>query len=187
MIDENVNFFKFENSYKVYNENGEIVGNIVQKMSLGQKLLRMLLNKAMLPFSLEIRNANNEVEATIHRGWTFFMSKITIKNADEQAIGFVAQKFKWFKPTFKIQDQSGTEIAKITGDWKAWNFSIQDNTEVEIGTISKKWNGAAKEIFTSADKYVVELLPNYNSNATNKMSVLATAITIDMVLKESKN
>ena len=43
-----------------------------------------------------------------------------------------------------------------------------------------------KEVFTSADKYIVELLPIYNSNHENKMAILATAITIDMVLKERK-
>jgi uncharacterized protein YxjI len=186
LIDEKVNFFKFENQYNVYNESGEAIGKIAQKLSFGDKILRMLLNKAMLPFSLEIKNANEEVEASIHRGWTFFMSKIAINNAQGIAIGSITQKFKLFKPTFKIQDALGNEIAEISGDWKAWNFNIQDNTQAPIGTISKKWNGAMKEVFTSADKYIVELFPIYNSNPENKMAILATAITIDMVLKERK-
>jgi len=186
LIDEKVNFFKFENQYNVYNESGEAIGKIAQKLTLGDKILRMLLNKAMLPFTLEIKNANNEVEASIHRGWTFFMSKIAIHNAQGIAIGSIVQKFKLFKPTFKIQDALGNEIAEISGDWKAWNFNIQDNTKAQIGTISKKWNGAMKEFFTSADKYIVELFPIYNSNPENKMAILATAITIDMVLKERK-
>jgi len=186
LIDEKVNFFKFENQYNVYNESGEAIGKIAQKLSFGDKILRMLLNKAMLPFSLEIKNANDEVEASIHRGWTFFMSKIAIHNAKGIAIGSITQKFKLFKPTFKIQDALGNEIAEISGDWKAWNFNIQDNTQAQIGTISKKWNGAMKEVFTSADKYIVELFSIYNSNPENKMAILATAITIDMVLKERK-
>jgi uncharacterized protein YxjI len=186
LIDEKVNFFKFENQYNVYNESGEAIGKIAQKLSFGDKILRMLLNKAMLPFSLEIKNANDEVEASIHRGWTFFMSKIAIHNAQGIAIGSITQKFKLFKPTFKIQDALGNEIAEISGDWKAWNFNIQDNTQAQIGTISKKWNGAMKEVFTSADKYIIELFPIYNSNPENKMAILATAITIDMVLKERK-
>ncbi|MEJ0033396.1 MAG: hypothetical protein WDO15_25040 [Bacteroidota bacterium] len=45
--------------------------------------------------------------------------------------------------------------------------------------------GAVKEIFTTADKYVVSLDPSY-SNMMNKIIVLSSAITIDMVLKESK-
>ena len=48
-IDEKVNLFQFENQYKVFNEKGENIGSINQKLSLGAKVLRLLLNKAMLP------------------------------------------------------------------------------------------------------------------------------------------
>ena len=42
-----------------------------------------------------------------------------------------------------------------------------------------------KEIFTSADKYNVHIEPGY-SNIEHKIVILSSAITIDMVLKESK-
>jgi uncharacterized protein YxjI len=184
-IDEKVQLFKFENIYQIYNDNGESIGSIKQKLTIGQKLLRLLLNKAMLPFLLEIRNSNDELEASISRGWTFLMSKIVIKNAQGNTVGTIKQKFKLFKPTFKIFDPSETLIAEISGDWKAWNFTITDTSQNQIGTISKKWAGAMKEIFTSADKYNVSIDPSY-SNLQNKIAILSGAITIDMVLKESK-
>jgi hypothetical protein len=43
----------------------------------------------------------------------------------------------------------------------------------------------AKEMFTTADKYNVTLT-DYNMSPEHKIAVLASAITIDMVLKESK-
>ena len=184
-IDEKVNFLKFENEYKVYNESGEHIGAVMQKISVGQKILRLLLNKAMLPFNLDIVNIDNMQEASISRGWTFFMSTIKVSDADGNAIGTVKQKFKLFKPTFIISDASNSQIAEITGDWKAWNFTIKDGNGNEIGQITKKWAGVMKEIFTTADKYVVSIDPNY-SNQKNKKAILACAITIDMVLKESK-
>lgn len=184
-IDEKVNFFKFENSYQIYNEKGERIGAVIQRLSVGQKLLRLLLNKAMLPFLLEIKNTDEKVEATIARGWTFFMSKITIKDAKGTVIGTIKQQFKLFKPTFKIVNSSNVLIAEINGDWKAWNFKITDTSNHEIGSISKKWAGAMQEIFTSADKYNVTIAPDY-SNMENKIAILSGAITIDMVLKERK-
>ena len=78
-IDENVNLFKFENTYKVYNDKGEDVGTINQKLTTGQKILRLFLKKPMLPFLLEIRNSQHQLEASITRGWTFFLSKIDLK------------------------------------------------------------------------------------------------------------
>lgn len=184
-IDEKVNFFKFENSYQIFNEKGENIGAVKQKLTTGQKLLRILLNKSMLPFQLEIKNSNNELEASISRGWTFFMSKIYIKDAEGIIIGIIQQKFKLLKPTFNILNPSNTLIAEISGDWKAWNFTINDPSKNQIGTISKKWGGAMKEIFTSADKYNVSI--NHDcSNQEEKIAILSGAITIDMVLKESK-
>jgi uncharacterized protein YxjI len=184
-IDEKVNFFKFENTYKVYNDKGEDVGTINQKLTTGQKILRLFLKKPMLPFLLEIRNSQDQLEASITRGWTFFLSKIEVKDGNGEVVGIIKQKFKFFKPTFKIYDQADQLIAEISGDWKAWNFTIFDDLNNQIGSISKKWAGAMKEIFTSADKYNVHIDAIY-ANQKNKIAILASAITIDMVLKESK-
>jgi uncharacterized protein YxjI len=184
-VDEKVNFFKFGNTYKVFNDKGEDIGTINQKLTTGQKILRLFLKKPMLPFLLEIRNSQDQLEASITRGWTFFLSKIEIKDGNGEVIGIIKQKFKLFKPTFKIYDQADQLIAEISGDWKAWNFTIFDALNNQIGSISKKWAGAMKEIFTTADKYNVHI-DSVHANQKNKIAILASAITIDMVLKESK-
>jgi uncharacterized protein YxjI len=184
-IDENVDFFKFENSYKLYDDTGVNIGAIYQKLTIGQKLLRVVFNKSMLPFMLEIKDLDGNMQATISRGWTFWMSKITITDGSGKLAGTIKQKFKFFKPEFVISDNNGLETAKIIGDWKAWSFLIQDNNQQTIGTIDKKWAGAMKEIFTSADKYNVTLNSEIKDNL-RKIAILSSAITIDMVLKESK-
>lgn len=184
-IDEKVNLFKFENCYQIFDDHGRNIGAIKQKLSVGQKFMRLLFSKSMLPFLLEIRNADDRVEASISRGWTFFMSKIVINNAQGRKIGSIHQKFKLFKSRFEIFNATEKQIAEINGDWKAWNFEITDAKQQKIGSISKKWGGAMKEIFTTADKYNVTIDPEY-SNTENKISILAAAITIDMILKEKK-
>lgn len=184
-IDEKVNFFKFENCYQIYNEKGQTIGTIKQKLTTGQKILRLFLGKPMLPFLLEINNSEDKLQATISRGWTFFMSKITIKNANGDTVGYIKQKFQLLKPKFIICDAFENQIAEISGDWKAWNFKISDSNSNQIGTISKKWAGAMQEIFTSADKYHVNIESNFDK-LENKVAIIAGAITIDMVLKESK-
>jgi uncharacterized protein YxjI len=183
-IDEKIGFFKFTNAYKVYDEHGEI-GLIQQKLSAGQKFLRLLLKKAMLPFHLEITDLNGDTLVSIQRGWTFWMSKIILTDSNGDLLGKINQKFAFLKPTFKIFDDTDTEIASITGDWKGWNFKISDMSGNQIGTISKKWNGLLKEAFTTADKYVVDIVPEYAEDK-KKMAIVSCAVTIDMVLKESK-
>ena len=161
------------------------VDTVTQQISVGHKLLRFLLKKAMLPFHLQVIDNNERVLATIHRGWTFWMSKITLNDVNGQVAGYIKQKFRFLKPRFQIFDANENQIAEINGDWKAWNFSITDANGVEIGSINKKWSGIAKEFFTSADKYRVSITPGYAEDR-NKMNIVITAITIDMVLKESK-
>jgi len=185
-IDEKVNFLKFANEYKVYNDQGTQIGIIKQRISAWHKVLTLLVDKRMMPFKLEITDTNDQLQATITRGWTFWMSKILVTDPLGVEVGIIKQKFKLFKPTFTISSPtSGEEIAKISGDWKAWNFTITNNAGVEMGKISKKWAGALKEVFTTADKYNVSIDPSY-AESNQKVAIVATAITIDMVLKESK-
>lgn len=184
-IDEKVNFLKFENEYKIYDNQAVQIGMVKQKLSGGQKMLRLLLNKAMLPFHLEIQNHQGEVQSSIRRGWTFFMSKISVFDGNDTLIGTIQQKFKLFKPTFMIFDPNGIQIAEINGDWKAWNFAIKDANGSQIGSVNKKWAGIAKEFFTTADKYNVTIDQSYPED-NNKILILSSAITIDMVLKEAK-
>jgi uncharacterized protein YxjI len=184
-IDEKVGLLKFHNAYKVYNADGVQIGNITEKMSVGKKVLSLFINKGLFPFKLEIRDMENNLLASIHRGWTFFMSKITVLDAENAPIGIITQKFKMFKPEFKILDLNENQLAVIAGDWKAWNFAITHNNGQSIGTISKKWNGIFKETFTTADKYVVSVSPELKEDLI-KVIIVSSAITIDMVLKESK-
>lgn len=184
-IDEKVNYFKFGNTYNVYNKDAEQVGVINQQVTGWHKVLRLVLNKAMFPFLLEVKDMDNNLQVSIRRGWTFWMSKVTIHDANEKVIGTIKQKFKLFKPTFTISNGSDTIIATIKGDWKAWDFKITDPAENTIGTINKKWGGLMKEAFTRADKYYVAIVPEYAED-TNKMAIVSCAITIDMVLKNNK-
>lgn len=184
-IDEKVNMFKFGNVYNIFDGTGENIGAAKQRMTSGQKVRHILLGKlrALSPFKIEIVNNEEEVFATITRGWTFFKSIVMISDTNDSIIAIVKTKYKFRKPTFVIEDGEGIQIAEITGDWKAWNFTIDDLDENNVGTITKKWNGALKEIFTTADKYVVTIDSKF---AQHKTTVLSAAIAMDMLLKNHK-
>jgi uncharacterized protein YxjI len=184
-IDQKVHFLKFENIYQIYDEEGQIIGIVSQKLTKGQKLLVMLMSNTNLPFLIEIRNTNDELLFSLTRSWTFFLSKVNILDAGGIKLGHIQQTFRIIKPLLKIFDNSGSLIAEISGDWKAWNFVIRNAEGAQIGSITKKWAGAMKEIFTTADKYNVSVDSHY-SNKENKRILLASAVSIDMILKEKK-
>jgi uncharacterized protein YxjI len=185
LIDEKVGMFKFENQYKIFNDEGHQLGRVQQRMTLGQKFLRMIISPAALPFKIEIYDEKDSMILKVSRGWTFWMSKIAIEDAQGMILGYIKQKFKLFTPKFEVLDSQNMLLAELKGDWKAWDFQLKNSQGQTLATINKKWNGAMKELFTTADKYRVSIDGNL-VNDTLKKIILSSAITIDMVLKERK-
>lgn len=174
-----------ENSYTVLDEEGQKIGSIEEHVPGYRILLSLLINKSLMPMSLTIHDESGALVATIKRGWSFFLSKMTITDANDQVIGYIKQKFTLIKNNFTILNADEQQVAFIEGSWTAWDFNITDNNQKSIGSVTKKWNGALKEIFTTADKYVVNVDPSVSDENTRTM-IVATSATIDMILKESK-
>jgi uncharacterized protein YxjI len=58
------------------------------------------------------------------------------------------------------------------------------NGEIELATVSKKWSGIGKEMFTSADNYVLQISDHVPAEDVRRPLILAAVMCIDMVLKE---
>lgn len=185
LINQKVNFLKFECEYKIFDLEGVQVGIVRQKMSVSKKILTLFIGKAMLPFFMEIIDMEGKTLASISRPWAWWIPKVSVRDGDGNLIGHIKHVWKFLKPTFKIFDSQWQDIGEISGDWKAWNFKISATDGSNIGNITKKWAGVMKEVFTSADNYRVSINPEYAED-TNKIVLVSAAITIDMVLKESK-
>lgn len=65
---------------------------------------------------------------------------------------------------------------------EAWDFHIQDATGGEIARITKTWAGWAKERFTKADHYVVEI--HRPLEEPLRSLSIAAALAVDIALKQ---
>ena len=72
----------------------------------------------------------------------------------------------------------------MKGDWKGWNFKMVDSGGRELGTITKKWAGIGRELFTSADNYIIALNDSLQQNPAVIALLLAAGLAIDVVFKE---
>lgn len=183
VIDEKINAFRISNVYRVYDSHGNEIGAIQERKSFFHILLGMFLSKNILPFKLNILNDEGKRIAQLKRGSTLIMSRVRIFDEAGHLVGAFQQKFSW-KPKFKLLAPGGEEIATIKGDWRAWNFNITDTVGNKIGSVNKKWNGVAKELFTTADKYVVNISPTV-TNESHRIAIASVAAAIDMILKEN--
>ncbi|MBT4466398.1 MAG: RNAase, partial [Planctomycetes bacterium] len=68
--------------------------------------------------------------------------------------------------------------------WTGWDFRFLDNEGRELAHVTKKWAGLGKEMFTSADNYMLEISDQLPVDDDKRKLILGAVMCIDMVLKE---
>ena len=72
----------------------------------------------------------------------------------------------------------------LKGKWTSWDFRFVFDDNREFASVTKQWAGIAKEFFTSADNYVLQINKEVPENHPLRILVLAAVMCIDFVLKE---
>lgn len=81
--------------------------------------------------------------------------------------------------------ENTVEVPRCTpkGKWTSWDFKfVKDN--LEFATITKKWKGLGRELFTTADNYMLSINDAVGQDSPLRQMILAAVMCIDMVLKE---
>ncbi len=181
-IRERVGFLKLADTYDILDpETQQQLGIAKEKPGALVHVLRLLVSRRLLPtkvFVYEGDNSDDEARLmfSIRRGVTFFRSKVNILDRGGNVLGWFQSKVFSIGGAFRVFDAAGTEVAMVKGDWKGWNFRFLDKTEKEIGTITKKWAGIGKELFTTADNYIIAM----NQEAEPAKAILLLAKTIEV-------
>lgn len=185
-IREHVGFMKLTDTYDILDpETNQQIGLAQENPGTFFKWMRLLVKKQLLPTAVEIKeNENSPPLLTIRRGFTFLRAKVQVLDQSGQELGFFKAKLFSLGGGFYVFDKAGTQVAEVKGDWKGWNFKLVDATGKELGTITKKWAGIGRELFTSADNYIVALNENLSQNPAILALLLAAGLAIDIVFKE---
>lgn len=181
-VKEHAGMLKTSNTYDILNPaNQKKVGVAQEKPSM---LLRLIL-KEKAPTMLEMRDSKEKLVFTIKKPLKLFgRPKIAVFNAENKQLGYFVTKIFSLGGGFDIYAPDGKHIAEVKGNWKSKEFKISTPEQKELGKVSKQFAGMAKEMFTSADNYVVSVSDRAANDEDTKILVLAAALTIDMVLKE---
>lgn len=184
-VKEHVGYFKAANSYDVLDPaTGQIIGTVRETIpNFVVKLLKFTRLKTSLPFTVDIIENDGKKLVTIKRGFTFFRSSVNVFDSNGQKLGRYQQRLLSLGGKFEILDRSDQPIAMLQGDWKGWDFTFKDKQGRELAKVNKKWAGVGKELFTTADNYVVNVNPQVTDELLKKL-VISAAFCVDMVLKE---
>lgn len=185
LVKEHVGMFKASNNFDVFNpENGSMVLSC-REPNLGffTKLFRFTDYKRMTPFDIQIQDTQGKVILRIKRGVTIFRSDIEVFDENNRLIGVYKQAFFSIGGKFEIYDQNDKYLCVLQGKWTGWDFKFMQNNQ-EIANVSKKWAGIGKELFTSADNYVLNIQNTVPAEDPIRPLILAAVFCIDMVFKE---
>lgn len=181
-IDKKSNHFKYESYFRVFNENGNHVGFIIEEVTSLQKILSHFLNKNILPFRFQIKDCKGNLQSSVFKAWTLLGSPIIIKNDQNITIGYVKRKPKVFNLVFKIYNQNNLVIASVMDSFSNYSLHIVDATGKVIGKFNEKWDGELSGFFSTADKSILSLKTNA-MDFSSKCMLLSGALIIDKILK----
>ncbi len=185
LVKEHTGIFKAANNYDIYDPATGAMVMECREENLGffTKMLRFTDYKTYTPFDVQVRTPQGQQVVRVTRGISIFLSKVQVFDEKDAYIGGFNQKLLSIGGAFTVVDASGSPVCELKGSWTGWDFRFLSGG-VELAHVSKKWAGVGKELFTSADNYVLEISKSVAPDSAARQLILAAVMCIDMVLKE---
>ena len=184
-VKEHVGLFKAANNYDVLDPQTSQVILHCREDDLGffTKLLRFTDYKRMTPFDMRIKTPDGSTVVRVTRGVSFFVSNVQVRDGEDRVVGGFKQKFFSIGGRFAVLDAQDQPVCTLQGNWTGWDFKFVTAGAV-LAQVTKKWAGLGKELFTTADNYMLTIADSVRPDDPRRLLLLAAVMSIDMVLKE---
>tara|TARA_S200000501_G_scaffold199099_1_gene187366 strand:- start:227 stop:820 length:594 start_codon:yes stop_codon:yes gene_type:complete len=187
LFKEHLGLIKAHNNYDIFDpESKEMILHCREKnLNIFYKIVRIFLKdyKRMTPFEIEIKGLTGKKILKVKKGVSFILSKIQVYDENDNIVGIFKQRLFPFGNNFDMLDKSENLVCKLKGNFIGWNFKFLKG-DSEVGLVTKKWAGIGKEMFTSADNYILEIKDKVEKDSPLRLLILAAVLCIDMVIKE---
>lgn len=184
-VKEHVGWFKAANNFDICDpETGEVLLECrEEKLGFLTTLLRYTDYKRMTPFHIEIFTPDREPVLSVKRGVSLFLSNVQVLDEDGEVIGGFKQAFFSIGGKFTVLGADDRPLCTLQGKWTGWDFRFMAE-QTELARVSKKWTGLGRELFTTADNYVLQIADVVPPDNPVRQLIVAAVMCIDMVLKE---
>jgi uncharacterized protein YxjI len=184
-VKEHVGAFKASNNYDIFDPATNQKTMECREPNLGiiSKIFRFTDYKRMTPFDIEIRTPEGAKVLTVKRGISLFLSKVEVLDEHDRVVGYFKQKLFSIGGKFDVLNADDSVVCTLKGKWTSWEFRFVQG-EKELASVSKKWAGLGKELFTTADNYMLAIDNSIGADDSRRILILAAVMCIDMVLKE---
>jgi uncharacterized protein YxjI len=185
LVKEHTGIMKAANHYDMYDpESGNIVLECREEGLGGfTKVLRFTKMKPNTPFDIRLRTRDGRQLVRVSRGWTFWRSHVSVHNHEDQLVGRFRQRLLSIGGKFDVHGPDDQLLCTLRGKWTGWEFKFVSG-ETEFASVTKRWAGLGKELFTTADNYMLSISEAVPADHPLRPLILAAVVSIDMVLKE---
>ena len=184
VVNQKLKLIELNNQYSVFDSSGKQIASVNQVgQSTAKKLLRLVSSlDQYLTHKLEISDMKGQVLLRLTRPAKVFKSTVIVSDGTDREVGRIVQENMIGKINFSLQ-VGQQQIGAIKGEnWRAWDFRIEDASGTEVARITKKFEGIAKTLFTTADNYVLNIHRPLEQPLISL--VVAAALSIDTALKQ---
>jgi len=186
LVKEHAGIFKAASNFDIYDPQTKAIVMECREENLGffTKLFRFTDYKRMTPFEIDIRIPGGVTVLTVKRGVTFLRSTVEVLDSNGIVIGRFRQRLLTIGGKFEVLDANDRPLCMLKGKWTGWDFKFISSDNKEFAIVTKKWAGMGKELFTSADNYVLQISNEVPDNHPLRQLIVAAVMCIDFVLKE---
>ncbi|MCI0704537.1 MAG: oxidoreductase [Planctomycetia bacterium] len=176
-------------SYDIKNgETGDVVGSAKENIGSLTQVLRWVMSKQFLPTMVEVREKpDDSLVFTLRRGWYLFRSRVEVRDAQGELVGYFKSKFFTISGGFHVYDKDDKYFAHVKGRLFGFHYKfLTEDDKVEMGEVSKQIGGVAglaREMFFSADNYFLKINPDLAEQPMSKMLLLAATLAVDIIYK----
>ncbi|MCX6534131.1 MAG: phospholipid scramblase-related protein [Actinobacteria bacterium] len=184
VVNQKVKLIELNNQYSVFDSSGRQIASVNQVgQSTAKKLLRLVSSlDQYLTHKLEISDTKGQVLLRLTRPAKVFKSTVIVSDGADREVGRIVQENMIGKINFSLQ-VGRQQIGAIKAEnWRAWDFRIEDASGTEVARITKKFEGIAKTLFTTADNYVLNIHQPLEQPLISL--VVGAALSIDTALKQ---
>lgn len=185
LVRQRAKIIEMNNEYAILDEGGDQIGKVRQEgQSKVKKLVRLVADvDQFLTHRLAIYDADGSKVLEIVRPAKVFRSTLQLNDGTGASRGRIVQRNVVGKKHFALEDQQGRAVGTIDAEnWRSWDFAVHDEQGLEVARISKNWAGALRELFTTADHYMVRITGGPSKEL--RMLIVGAAAAIDTALKQ---
>jgi uncharacterized protein YxjI len=175
--------FEMRNQYTLTDEEGAIIGTVEQVGQSAFTFAARLLSDldVALPVSLAVNDAEGNLVLALRKPW--FRYAVAVTRGDGTKIGEVNKRIRLGKAQFTVLDADDQPLGEFKAEnWRARDFRLQDTSGTEVARVTKQWRGLGTELFTDADSYAVTFPPT--TGEPMRSLALAAALSVDLTMKQ---